>query len=130
MKKLFFQIIAGFGGLWLAVLFVPGVNLQLFYNSSFFGFSINQNWQMLLLLGVIIGLLNYFAKPILNGITLPLRIITLGIFSVVINMAMVWIVDIMFKEITFPLWLPLLETTLIIWAINFLLSKLLLKDEA
>jgi putative membrane protein len=129
MKKLLSQIIAGFAGLWLAILFVPDANLALFTGSSFFGFSITQDWQMLLLLGIILGLLNYFAKPIISGLTLPLRIISLGILDVIINMAMVWIVDIMFKEITILLWLPLLETTLIIWAINFVLEKILLKEK-
>ncbi|KKP32789.1 MAG: hypothetical protein A2312_02665 [Candidatus Staskawiczbacteria bacterium RIFOXYB2_FULL_32_9] len=129
MKKLFSNIVAGFLGLWLTVLYVPSVVLNIFDDSSFFGFSLTTEWQILLVLGVILGLLNYFVKPILNGITLPLRVITLGIFGVIVNMAIVWFLDIMFKEISIPFWLPLLETSLIVWAINFLLLKILKTNE-
>jgi putative membrane protein len=124
MQKLFSNIISAILGLWLAVLFVPGTLLESFGNSSFFGFALTEKWQIFLLLGIILGLINFFIKPIISGITLPLRIITLGLFSVVINMAMIWLLDIMFAEITIPLWLPLLETSLIVWIINFLLLKL------
>ena len=125
MKKLFSNIFAGFLGLWLTVLFVPGVVLNIFTDSNFFGFSLTTQWHIFIVLGIILGLLNYFVKPILNGITLPLRVITLGIFGVIVNMAIVWFLDIMFKEISIPFWLPLLETSLIVWAINFLLLKIL-----
>ena len=125
MKKLFSNIVAGFLGLWLAVLFVPSVVLKIFADSSFFGFSLTTQWHIFFVLGTILGLLNYFVKPILNGITLPLRVITLGIFGVIVNMAIVWFLDAMFKETTIPFWLPLLETSLIVWAINFLLLKIL-----
>lgn len=38
-----------------------------------------------LVLAVLIGLINVFIKPILNLLTLPLNIVTLGIFSLVLN---------------------------------------------
>ena len=128
MKKLLFNIIAGFAGLWLAIRFIPDVEFAVFSNSNFFGFAITNQWQMLLLLGIILGLLNFFVKPILDIITLPLKVITLGIFSVVVNMAIIWFVDIMFTEITIPFWLPLLETSLIIWTINIILQKIFIKQ--
>ena len=37
------------------------------------------------------GLANFFIKPVLNIITLPLRIITLGGISVFLNAALLWI---------------------------------------
>jgi len=41
------------------------------------------------ILGIILGLLNYFVKPILEVISLPLEIITLGLFTFVINIFLV-----------------------------------------
>lgn len=125
MKKLFSNILAGVAGLWLAVLFVPGVSINIFADSNIFGFALNAEWKMFLALGIVLGLINFFIKPLVSGITLPLRVITLGLFGVVINMAMIWLLDIMFTEIIIPLWLPLLETSLIIWIINFIVLKLL-----
>lgn len=38
-----------------------------------------------LVLAVILGLINVFIKPIITILTLPLNIVTLGIFSLVLN---------------------------------------------
>jgi putative membrane protein len=106
MSRLLFHIIAGILGLWLAVKFVPGV--------EFIG-----PIKTLLFCGLILGLINFFIKPILNKITLPIRIITLGLFSLVINMGMVWIVDIVFPELIIPGLSALFWTTIIIWGLSY-----------
>ncbi len=43
--------------------------------------------------GVALGLINLFIKPIITLLTLPITIITLGLFLFVINGAMVLLVD-------------------------------------
>ena len=127
MKRVLSQIISAILGIWLAVLFVPGVIVSLFDNSNFFGVPLTLQWQIILLLGIALGLLNFFVKPIINAITLPLRIITLGLFSIAINMAMLWVLDFIFKEITTPWLWPLLWTTIIIWFLNIIILKLIIK---
>ena len=122
LRKLLFQILAATAGLWLAVTFVPGVEVKLLSDSNFFGIRLDGLWQVYLFLGLTLGLLNFFLKPILNLITLPLRIITLGIFGLIINIAFVWALDVMFGEFTAPFIYPILITTLIIWALNLVLS--------
>jgi putative membrane protein len=125
MKKLLFHVISASTGLWLASLFIPGVFIQPHSDSNFFGFPLTAAWQLFILFGVILGLLNYFVKPILDTITLPLRIITLGLFSFVIGAGLLFAVDILFEELTIPLLFPLLLTTLTIWAINIVVSILI-----
>ncbi len=124
MKKLLYQIIAAFLGLWLAVQFVSGVRVRVYPDSSFFGIPLTSSWHVLLLLGIILGLINSFVKPILKTLTLPLRIITLGLFSLVINLGLIWMVDILFQEITIPWFWSLLYTAVIIWTLNFIIPKL------
>lgn len=128
MKKLLSQIISASLGLWLAVMFVPGVKINLLPNTNFFGFVLTSTWQIFLALGIVLGLLNYFVKPILDTLALPLKIITLGLFSIVISMAMIWILDLIFVEISLPLLWPLLDTSIIIWFLNFIIIKLIVKD--
>ena len=128
MRSLLSSFVAATLGLWLAVLFIPGVSIVLHNNSSFFGFGLTALWQVYLMLGIILGLLNFFVKPILNVITLPLRILTLGLFSFVVSGAMIWVVDAMFREFSAPFLFPLLWTTLIIWILNLLLAKSVLKE--
>ncbi len=122
MKKLLSYMIGAGLGIFLATIFISGVKVTLFSDSNFFGFPITATWQLFILFGIILGLLNFFVKPILQVITLPLQIITLGLFSFVINMALIFIIDAIFQEITIPLYLPLVYTTLIIWGLNALLS--------
>ena len=125
MKRFLFNLITAVAGIWLASQFVPGVMVAVMADSRFFGFPLTANWEIIVILGVILGLLNFFVKPILNAIAFPLRIVTLGAFNLVICMALLWILDAMFKELFIPLYLPLLYTTLIIWGLDFAASFLI-----
>lgn len=122
MEKLIFQLIAGICGFWLAVKFVPGV--------EFVG-----EIKYLIFAGIFLGLINFFIKPILKIITLPLRILTFGLFSLVINMIMIWVVDIFFPELIIQGIIPLFWTTLIVWIVSFFLGlytprrKVVVKEE-
>lgn len=50
------------------------------------------NWVALVLASVILTLLQKFAKPILQLLFLPINIVTLGFFSLVINVVVLWTV--------------------------------------
>jgi putative membrane protein len=108
MFNFILRIASGIIGIWLAVEFVAGV-------------SFRGTWQDLIVIGVVLGILNVFIKPILKLITLPIRMLTLGLFSLVINVGIIWAVDIFFPELIITGIIPLLWTTLIVWAMEFLL---------
>jgi putative membrane protein len=122
MKRLLSQIIAATLGLWIAASFITSVVIRTYPDSNVFGFSLTSQWQILLVLGIVLGLLNFFLKPILKALSLPLEIITLGLFSIVIDMGLLWLLDVMFDELYIPLWLPLLYTTLIIWGLGAIIG--------
>ena len=123
MTKLFLQIIAGILGIFLATKFVPGVSLEIIPGqSSLFGIEFTAAWQILVLVGGVLGLINFFLKPVLKIITLPLRMLTFGLFSLVINMGIIWIVDVLFLELVIAGIQPLFWTTVIIWFISLLLG--------
>ncbi len=103
------QIAGAFAGLWLAARFLENV--------SFTG-----SLLVLLQAALVLGVANAFLKPILNLLTLPVRILTLGLSSLLINIAFVWLLDIMFPELVITGLLALLETTLIVWALSTILS--------
>ncbi|MFT6048207.1 MAG: putative membrane protein [Arenicella sp.] len=60
--------------IWVAAKLVDGIHLG--------------GWQSTLIVAVILGLLNGFVKPTISLIALPLTILTLGLFSIVINSAL------------------------------------------
>lgn len=115
MPRILLQIAAGILGLYLAQRFVPGVNLAALAGQNF--------WLILALAGGSLGLMNVIIKPILKALTLPLRIITFGLFSFVINALMVWLSDVIFPQLTIQGVIPLLWTTVIVRVINWLLPK-------
>ena len=121
-EKLFWYIVAGILEIFLAIEFVHGVSLRVLPGSSFLGFKITAFWQMLCLVGAILGLINFFIKPLLDKITLPLRIITLGLFSLVLYAIIIKSIDIFFPEFIISGLIPLFWTTIIIWAVNFMLG--------
>jgi putative membrane protein len=81
-----FLLRASFTGLalWVVTLIVPGM--------TFVGGSTAlQKVGIVLVVAVIFGLVNAFIKPIVQVLSIPLYILTLGLFHVVINALMLWI---------------------------------------
>jgi putative membrane protein len=116
MKRLTFQIIAGALGIWLSAHFISNVEIRTIPGySEFFGIEISSDWQIIVLIGIVIGIINSFLKPILKFITTPIRILTFGIASVLLNMFLIWIVDILFLELTIKGIIPLFWTTVFVW---------------
>jgi putative membrane protein len=70
--------------LWVVTLFVHGV--------TFVGGDTRlQRAGIIFAVAVIFGLVNAFIKPIVQILSIPLYILTLGLFHVVINALMLWI---------------------------------------
>ncbi|MDP3996059.1 MAG: phage holin family protein [bacterium] len=109
MSSIIFQIAGGILSFWLAVKFVPGVDFS-------------GETKYLIMAGAFLGLINFFIRPILRMITLPLRILTLGIFSLVIDMVIIWFISIAFPELVIQGLAPLFWTTLIVWVVGYFLG--------
>mgnify|MGYP000029443854 CR=1 FL=1 len=129
MKRFLSQVISATIGLWIATLFISGVIVRPYPDSNFFGISLAAQWQIFLFLGIVIGLISYFIKPLLNTIVLPLKIITIPIFSFSIEMILIFILDLIFDELIIPFFLPLFYTSLIIWFTNIVLQFILVKKK-
>lgn len=70
--------------LWVVTLIVPGI--------SFVGGQTDlQRIGIVLVVAIIFGLVNAVIKPIVQLLSIPLYILTLGLFHVVINALMLWI---------------------------------------
>ena len=123
MDRLFWQIIVGILGIYLGINFVPGVSVEIPPEGIIFlGMKLTAQWQVIVLIGIVLGLVNFFIKPIFKIVTLPLRILTFGLFGFVINMLMIWLVDIFFPELVISGIVPLFWLTIIVWVLSFLLG--------
>jgi len=67
----------------LAAYLVPGIIVQSFYTA--------------LVLAVVWGVINLTAKPLLTILTLPISLLTLGLFSFVINALLLWFLGTVIK---------------------------------
>jgi putative membrane protein len=67
-------------GLWAASQLLPGIHYQ------------GDLWY-LLLAGLVIGALNLLVKPLVTLLSLPLVLVTFGLFFLVINGFLVWLAD-------------------------------------
>ncbi len=51
--------------------------------------GVTATWIGILVLAVVLGIINVFIKPVISLLTLPLTVVTLGLFSLVVNAGLV-----------------------------------------
>jgi putative membrane protein len=97
------RIVVNAVALWVAVRIVPNVTFPAAH-----AFPAG-DWWKLLVVALIFGLVNAYIKPIAKAFSLPARIVTLGLFSLVINAVLLLVVALVsdsfslgFKLATFP----------------------------
>lgn len=110
--------------LWVATEFVDGVNITTSDTTD--------KVKTLLIVALIFGLVNSFLKPVLKVLTLPLFVLTLGLFTFIVNAFLLWLTsqiadvfDIPFVVDSF-LWaavLGALVVSVVSWLLNVLLPK-------
>ena len=86
------------------------------------GFVINGSWKEYLLAGSFLGLLNLVVKPVLKLISMPIIILTLGLFTLVINGLLLWTVDYIFDFVSIRDITALLYAVVIITIVNLFIS--------
>ncbi|MBV8877239.1 MAG: phage holin family protein [Gammaproteobacteria bacterium] len=98
-------------GLWLATQWVPGVYVD--------------NVGTLIGAGLLLGLVNAIIRPIAFILTLPITLLTLGLFLFVLNAAMVALVAAILPGFHAPWFMPAFLTWLIVWLTGWVGSWLI-----
>jgi putative membrane protein len=111
------QLIINAAALYVAVLLVPGLD---------FDFAPEDAWWKFLLVALIFGLVNTFLRPILRLLTLPITIVTLGLFLIVLNALLLLLTDAVSDQLGLGLvvadfWSALLGA-IVISIVGFILS--------
>ena len=108
-------------GLYLAVLLLPGIDLR-------------SNLISILWLALIFGLINALFRPLLQFLTCPLILLTLGFFTLVINSFMFWLTSVIGQSFNLglvihdPVWWNAFLGGLVVSIVSIALS-MILKDE-
>ena len=111
MGKLIVQILTNALAIFLAVKLVDGITL-----------ADENNITVLLFAGLILGLINFFVKPILKIISAPLILFTLGIFTVVINIVSLFLLDYLVDELSISGWVAAFWGVIVISAVNIFIN--------
>jgi len=75
---LLWRLLINAAALWAATRLVPGI-------------SFDGDWRLLFVVALIFGVINVSVRPILKFLTFPLLILTLGLFTFVLNALMLWL---------------------------------------
>jgi putative membrane protein len=112
MIRFILQALLAAAGFWMASRVVDGVHVD--------------NVTNLIEAGLMLGLLNALVRPILILFTLPLTILTLGLFLLVVNGLTVWLVTVFIHGIhIYRLWPAILAAVIISivsWLADFLVG--------
>jgi len=115
LMRFLIKIVANSLGILIASLSVPG-------------FVFDGNIVTLILAGCVLALANAIVRPILKLLSFPLIILTLGLFSIVINMLVLKLVDYAIDSLSITFG-ALFLATILISIINGLWLGLLKKNE-
>jgi putative membrane protein len=115
MKNIIIRIVIFIGAVYLASRIVSGV--------SFSG------WQSLVLMGVVLTVAHGIIKPIIKIITLPITILTLGLFTLVINAALFWFAGSIISGFIVSTFVAAFWGSVVVSIVSGILSTFIDKDE-
>lgn len=111
----------------VAVSFVPrlviawAINLAALWvaNAVWDGVHI-QGWKAYLIGSAVLGIANAVLKPLLTILTLPLILVTLGLFYLLINIAMVALAEWIAPNFSIDGFWTYVGTVVVVWAVNWI----------
>jgi len=78
-----------------------------------------------LIVALVLGIANVIIKPVLLILTLPINLLTLGLFTFVINAFLILGVSTIVKGFNVNGFMPALIAALVLWAINMVIHFIL-----
>jgi putative membrane protein len=82
-------------------------------------------WGSILLGAAVLGLANAFLKPVLTILTLPLILITLGLFYFALNILMLALAEWVAPEFVISGFWTYVGATIVVWLVNWILYSAL-----
>lgn len=95
-------------GLYVAARYVPGFNVPI-------------DLQGLSIVSLALTAINLFIRPLIKLVLSPLILLTLGLASILVNLATLYLLDYLLASVTISGLMPLILATLVLGAINFVI---------
>jgi putative membrane protein len=116
IKRLLLSWLVNFLGLWAAASLLVGIQY-------------NQQLKVLLIASLIFGIVNALVRPVVIILSLPAIMVTMGLFTLVINMLMLYITSAVYKPFQVNSIWAALGAVIIIWLVNYLMNDLLVDEK-
>ncbi len=107
---LLFRFIAVAVAVYLTVNLVPGI-------------ALSGGWMTLLLVSLVWSVIITVIKPVLSILSLPITIITLGLFSLVLNALLFWGMELVVPGFDVAGWWPALLGSIVLSLFSWLIEK-------
>lgn len=106
MRTMVLKLLVNMGGFYLAAFFFPGITYQ--------------SPATLLWAGIALGVVNILVRPVLVLLTMPINVLTLGLFTLVINTLMVMLTGALIDGLHIPGFLHAFAVAMFISILNVL----------
>ena len=111
MRRLILGTAGNAFALWAAARIVGNVDLS-------------RSWWTVILAALVLTLLNWYVKPAIKLLALPLVIVTLGIALFFISMLMLWLTSAVVSGFDIDGFCPLVKATIIVWIVNIVVEAI------
>lgn len=88
------------------------------------GFNI-ANPQTAVVAAIVLGAINTFVKPALSYVTAPVNVVTLGLFTFVINAVLLYLVTLVVPGVILDGWVPAVVAAVVLSVVSTVLSAVL-----
>ena len=111
MMELIFRWVINAAALMIVAAITPGIAVESF------GFA--------LLAAFLLGLVNALVRPLLFLLTLPVTIMTLGLFTFILNAFMLWLVSTVTSGFSIAGFVPAIVAAILLWVISLASNSLI-----
>lgn len=111
LRSFIIRIFANGLGLWLAAELINAVDYS-------------EDWLVLLVATIIFSIVNAIIRPIVVLFTLPAIILTFGLFTLLINGFMLYLVDVLYPSFSVDTFGAAIVTVIIVWIANHAINTL------
>jgi putative membrane protein len=112
IRKFLLRWLINFLGLWVAASLLPGVG---------YGNKVG----VLLVAALVFSIVNALIRPLIIVLALPAIVLTLGLFTFVVNGFMLYLTTLLYPALHIDSFWQALLAVVIIWVVNYLLTDLL-----
>lgn len=112
MRQFLLRWLINFLGLWTAASLLPGVNY-------------GRRVDVLIIASLIFSIVNALLRPLIIVLALPAIVLTLGLFTFVVNSFMLYLTTLLYPPLHVTSFWQALLAVIIIWIVNYLLTDLL-----